>query len=66
MPPDGFAVEDQRSNRLAELPDELAAAIGLALVDLGTLGVDGHHRHLAGRSNGIGHLRARERAHRCN
>jgi hypothetical protein len=31
MTPDGLAVEDQRSNRLAELPDELAAAIGLAL-----------------------------------
>ena len=37
---DGFAVEQQRRDRLAERPCELAVAAGLALVDLRTLGME--------------------------
>src|SRR5262245_19642613 len=37
--PDGFAVEQQRRDRLAERPCELAVAAGLALVDLRSFGM---------------------------
>ena len=59
VPTDGLALEDQGGNRFAKLPDQLATAVGLAFIDLGAFGMDGHHRHLARRSNGIGYLRTR-------
>src|SRR5713101_2086677 len=64
VPTDGLAVGDQRRNRLAELPDELATAIRLAFVDLGALGVNGQHHRLTGRGDRIGHLRGQDRGDR--
>src|SRR5262245_15529332 len=50
---DGFAVEQQRRDRLAKYPCELAVAAGLALVDLRALGMEREHRGLAGRRDRV-------------
>src|SRR5262245_18484377 len=55
--PDGFAVEQQRRDRLAERPCELAVAAGLALVDLRALGMGRDNRGLAGRRDRVRDLR---------
>jgi hypothetical protein len=45
---DGFAVEQQRRDRLAERPCELAVAAGLALVDPRAFGMKRDDRAFAG------------------
>ena len=40
VPADGLAVGDQRRDRLAESPGELAVGAGLAFIDLRALGMD--------------------------
>jgi hypothetical protein len=57
MPAHGDAVAQQRRNRLAQLPGELAARIGLAIIDLRALGMEG-------RDHGFARSRYRIR-HRC-
>ena len=41
------AIEQQRRDRLAELPGELAGGVGLAVVDLGAFGMQRHNTGLA-------------------
>src|SRR4029077_10692933 len=53
----GLAVDHERRDRLPELPNELAARVALALVNLSTLGMHRHHRGLTGSGcNGLGNL----------
>ena len=54
MPADGLAVGDQRRDRLAEGPGELAVGAGLAFVDLRALGMEREHRGFAGGGDGFG------------
>ena len=66
--PDGFAIEQQRRDRLAERPCELAVAAGLALVDLRALGMERDNRALArrrDRGRDLRRCRARERRGGC-
>src|SRR5262249_3265174 len=66
---DRLTVDYERRDRLPELPSELATGIGLALVNLGTLGMDRDDRRLTGSCcNSLGNLRAqiRRRQNRRN
>ena len=65
MPAHGDAVAQQRRNRLAELPGELAARIGFAIIDLRALGVEGRDHGFARSRDRIRHrCRRRLRNHR--
>ena len=59
---DGLAVEQQRRDRLAERPGELAVGAGLALVHLRAFGVPGRDRGLARRRDRGGKLGIARRA----
>src|SRR5580704_18970634 len=56
---DRLAIDEQCRNGLAELPNELSAGIGLAVVDLGAFSVDGCHHGFIRRGDGVRYLRAR-------
>jgi len=57
VPANRLAVEKERRDRLAELPRELAARIGLALVDLSPLRMERRDDGLPRRGNGVWPLR---------
>ena len=61
VPADRLAVDQQRRNRLAELPDELAVRAGLAVVDLRALGMDGRDHGFIRRGDRVRYLRVRGR-----
>ena len=59
VPADGLAVEQQRRDRLAECPGQLAVAGSLAFIDLRAFGVEREHDRFAGRCDGVGKRRLR-------
>ena len=58
---DRLAVDEQRRNGLAELPNELSVRTGLAVVDLCAFGVDGCDHRFVRSGDGVRYLRARGR-----
>ena len=63
MAADGLAIQQQRRDRLAERPGELAVGAGLALIDLRAFGVQAGHECFSLYGDGV-----REgcfRAHAC-